>query len=266
VNNRLRDFLAATVGQFPVTVRGGVAKGARWTLYPWRSYWRGTHEPEVQRAIAGLGGGSITGWSCWDLGAHYGLYSVALAMRVGPGGQVAAFEPNPASFARLERHRRMNGLSWLRTYQAAASDRSGGALLLTYGDLGSTSTHLRYDDEAESARSAPISIRSLRLDELVESGELRPPNFVKVDVEGHGHHALEGMGSVLARSRPVLIVGFHSQAEAEGVLNILRPLGYSWVPIGTAPSGPGSLVGGDYLFTPQPFPRPSRSPRATRPS
>jgi len=50
------------------------------------------------------------------LGAHFGLYSVALALRVGPEGQVAAFEPNPVSFARLERHRRMNGLDRLKTY------------------------------------------------------------------------------------------------------------------------------------------------------
>lgn len=63
-----------------------------------------------------LGGGNISGWNCWDLGAHFGLYSVALALRVGPEGQVAAFEPNPVSFARLERHRRMNGLDRLKTY------------------------------------------------------------------------------------------------------------------------------------------------------
>jgi hypothetical protein len=146
LNTRLRSFLASTLGLFPVRVRGGIAKGTRWTLYPWASYWRGTHEPEVQRVIEGLGGGSMAGWSCWDLGAHFGFCSVALSMRVGPSGQVAAFEPNPDSFARLERHRRMNRLTWLKTYQAAASDHTGSAELLTYGDLGSTSTHLRYDD------------------------------------------------------------------------------------------------------------------------
>jgi FkbM family methyltransferase len=248
LNASLRSFLGATIGKFPVRVRSGICKGSRWTLFPWSSYWRGTHEPNLQVVVAGLGNGSISGWSCWDLGAHFGYYSVALAMGVGPRGQVAAFEPNPASFARLERHRKMNGLSWLKTYQAAASDRSGGAELLTYGDLGSTSTHLRYDDETQSAKSAPISIRSLRLDELVESGELRPPMFAKVDVEGHGHRALEGMRRLLARSRPILIVAFHSQAEVDGVLNIVRPLGYSWAPIGVPPSEEGSLIGADYLF------------------
>jgi len=249
MNPALRRFVGATLGQIPVTVRVGVAKGAKWTLYPWTSYWRGTHEPAVQAAISGLGGGDIRGWSCWDLGAHFGIYSVALALRVGPQGQVAAFEPNPQSFKRLERHRKLNGLAWMKVYQAAASDADGEAKLLTYGELDSTSTHLSYEGEAEDQASAPIGIRTLRLDDLVKSGELRPPRFIKIDVEGHGHKAITGMAEVLAASRPTMIIGFHSRSEVEGVLGRLRPLGYRWTPIVEPPSDPDSMIGGDYLFT-----------------
>jgi FkbM family methyltransferase len=247
MNPRIRGLVASTAGLIPVRIRSGVAKGARWTLFPWASYWRGTHEPAVQRAIEWLGSGDIRGWSCWDLGAHFGFYSVALALRTGPGGQVAAFEPNPRSFARLERHRWMNHLAWLRTYQAAASDRSGSSELLTYGDLDSTSTHLRYGDETQGRGAAPIGIRTVRLDDLVTSGELRLPRFAKIDVEGHGHRAIEGMRASVAESRPTLIIGFHSKEEVDGVLGILGPLGYRWAPIGQPASG--SMIGGDYLFT-----------------
>jgi len=250
MNAHLRRIVSSSVGLVPVRVRGGVAKGARWTLFPWTSYWRGTHEPEAQRAIEGLGNGDIIGWSCWDLGAHFGLYSIALSLRVGPTGQVAAFEPNPASFARLERHRRMNRITWLKTYQAAASDSAGEAELLTYGELDSTSTHLRYDGETRNSSNAPIAIRTLRLDDLVASGELRAPNFIKIDVEGHGHKALEGMKEAVAKSRPTLIVAIHSPPEADGVLGILKGLGYRWTAI-TAPASDNlALVGGDYLFSP----------------
>ena len=134
-------FLALTGLQYcPVRVRRGVAAGARWTLYPWSAYWRGTHEPALQQALIALG--DIRGWSCWDLGAHYGIYSIGLALRTGQEGAVAAFEPNPVSYARLEHHRRMNGLSNLKTFEAAVSDQAGSADLLTYGDLRSTTTHL----------------------------------------------------------------------------------------------------------------------------
>ncbi len=250
MDSRLRKLIGSTVGLIPVRVQGGAAKGARWTLYPWSSYWRGTHEPAIQEVIVGLGGGTIRGWSCWDLGAHFGIYSIALSLRTGPTGQVAAFEPNPASFARLERHRMMNGLTWLKTYQAAASDQTGDAELLTYGELDSTHTHLRYEGEVRSDQSAPVAIRSLRLDDLVDSGELRAPQFIKVDVEGHGHRALEGMRATIAKSRPALIVAFHSRQEVDGVLGVLRPLGYNWAPIAPQSPNSGSMIGGDYLFTP----------------
>jgi hypothetical protein len=90
----------------------------------------------------------------------------------------------------------------------------------------------------------------LRIDDLVKSGELRPPQFVKIDVEGHGHNALDGMKTVVAESRPSLIVAFHSEQEVRGVLGILEPLGYHWSAIVESTAGPKTLIGGDFLFTP----------------
>jgi len=248
---RLRRLLGATVGRFPVRVRSGIAQGARWTLFPWTSYWRGAHEPQVQAAVCGLGGGDIRGWSCWDLGAHFGIYSVGLAMRAGPGGQVAALEPNPESFARLELHRRMNALGWLRTYRAAAAARTGTAELLTYGDLGSMTTHLPYPDETVGAGAAPLPVRTLSLDDEVDAGRLRAPQFVKIDVEGSAHGALLGMARSLAASRPVLLVALHDDSEALGVLSVLDPLGYDRAPV--APQRAGApMAGADFWFTPRP--------------
>ena len=251
----LRRFIGSTVGLAHVTVRHGIAKGARWTLFPWTSYWRGNHETHVQAAVANLGNGDIRGWSCWDLGAHFGIYSVALALRVGSGGQVAAFEPNPESFARLERHKRMNRLNWLKTYQAAASDRTGRAELFTYGDLGSTSTHLPYEGEAAGKSTRPIGISTVRLDDEVDSRSLRVPQFVKIDVEGHGHRAVKGMRHSIAKSLPTIIVAFHSAMEVDGVLGVLSPLGYKWQVVSLPASNPQSMIGGDYLFTPSGSPQ-----------
>jgi FkbM family methyltransferase len=141
----------------------------------------------------------------------------------------------------------MNRLSWLKTYQAAVSDRSDSLDLLTYGDIHSTTTHLAYENETGGAATKPISVSSVRLDDLVYQGEILAPNFVKIDVEGHGHKALHGMSATVEASRPLLIVAFHSQPEVDGVLAILKPLGYRWSPIGE--STQNSMIGGDYLFT-----------------
>ena len=204
----------------------------------------------MQDAVCRIGGGNIRGWSCWDLGAHFGLYSVGLARRVGPSGKVAAFEPNPASFRKLELHRKANDVPWLKTFQAAASDSSGSAELLTYGFADSTDAHLAYRNETLGAACAPISIRTIRLDEEVASGNLTLPQFVKIDVEGHGHKALAGMRDSIGRSRPIFMIAFHSADEVDGVLSILEPLGYRRETLAAPASHPETLVAGDYLFTP----------------
>lgn len=250
------------LGLIPVRVRSGIAAGARWTLFPRTSYWRGTHEPELQPAFLALGGGDILGWVCWDVGAHYGLYSIGLARRVGPTGQVAAFEPDPRSFARLERHRRMNRLAWLKTYCAAVSDHDRGAELYTYGQLGITTTHLPYDNEARTAKVGALQVATVRLDDLVERGEIRAPRFVKIDVEGHGHHVIDGMRRTLAGALPILIVEFHSEPEIRGVMSALQPLRYTWRHVSHPEPCPVPTVG-NYLFTP-PEPPPA-TPRNSAP-
>ncbi len=246
-------FLAFTGLQYwPVRVRRGVAAGARWTLYPWSAYWRGTHEPALQQALIALG--DIRGWNCWDLGAHYGIYSIGLARRAGPEGTVAAFEPNPISYARLERHRRMNGLSTLKTFQAAVSDHAGSADLLTYGDLRSTTTHLAYENETLGKETQPLGVQTLVLDELVAGGQLRPPQFIKVDVEGHAHKTLAGAMRTLCDHRPILIVAFHSEPEVSGVMALLEPLGYDRSTISTDSGSTDAVIGHDLLFKPRPRP------------
>jgi len=221
-----RFLLWSRLAWLPLRVRRGFLAGCWWSFYPWTSYWRGTHEPAIQQRLAGLG--AMQGWSCWDLGAHFGFYSVGLARRVGPTGEVAAFEPNPLSFRRLEYHRRLNRLAWLKVYSAAASDQSGQTELYTYGELHSTTTHLRYEGETRVAACAPLVVKSIRLDDLVAAGILRPPDFVKIDVEGHGHRALAGMHATVARHRPHLLCALHSPNELTGMQAILAPLGYDW--------------------------------------
>ena len=239
------QFLRLTRLEYlPVRVRRGLPAGARWTLYPWTSYWRGGYEPEVEKAIIGLG--DLTGQVCWDLGAHYGYYSVGLALRTGPTGQVAAFEPFPASFARLERHRQMNDLGWLRAFPFAVSDTGGESRLITSG--GETVNHLAYDGEVPTAATPTIGIRTARLDDLVAAGEIRAPDFIKVDVEGHGHRALAGAIQTLRAKRPVILMGFHSGMEVAGAEALLGPLGYKFTPVGR--NNPPDRVGADYLILP----------------
>lgn len=228
-------FLQFTgLAHLPVRVRGGLAKKARWTLYPWTSYWRGTHEPELQKFLEHME--DMTGWCCWDLGALYGLYSIGLAMRTGPSGQVAAFEPNPVSYVRLARHVAMNHMPWLRSYRAAVSDHAGTAELYTYGQTESTTTHLAYEGETRQESCRPLKVEIVCLDEMVNRGEIRAPNLIKIDVEGHGHKALAGAKNAILKRQPIIVAALHGSAEAHGIRTLLTAIGYQeqrlpWSPV-----------------------------------
>ena len=113
----------------------------------------------------------------------------------------------------------------VRLYRAAVSDRVARQELIV-GEPGATFNHLRYEDEVAHSGEKTISIESVVLDELVARGEIRPPVLVKVDVEGHGARALAGARQTLAAHHPVLVMSFHSHAEANDTRALLEPLGY----------------------------------------
>lgn len=225
IKSLLREWICGTPLQYiPVTVKKGLARGAKWTLFPFSAYWRGNTEMDIEAAIRCYG--SIRGMTCWDLGAHFGIYTVGMAMAVGSEGQVVGFEPNPVSFDRCKRHVQMNSLNWAKLYNAAASDSDDLGKLFVGRGSAATTSHFAYEDETCNEKAAQIQVKKVIIDHLVERGEIRPPDFVKVDVEGHGAHAIKGASRTIARHRPIIVMSFHSEQELAGTRAILEPLGY----------------------------------------
>jgi FkbM family methyltransferase len=213
------------ISRFPVKVRKGVAKGAWWTLYPSSSYWRtGGGHPAIDQVIMNYA--CKPGGVAWDLGAHFGIYTVGMARHVGDAGQIVAFEPDAISRARLELHISRNKLRNVVVVAAAASSTGGEAFLLQYGAFGNTTSHLAFPGENTSAVPLKASIPCVAIDDLVADGKIRLPQFVKIDVEGHGGKALEGMRHSLLKSRPVILMAFHEGAENTETAAILKDLNY----------------------------------------
>jgi hypothetical protein len=62
-----------------------------------------------------------------DCGANLGVYTLLASVRVGSGGHVAAFEPVPATFARLTHHLRLSGCANVSAHPIALGARTGVA-------------------------------------------------------------------------------------------------------------------------------------------
>jgi FkbM family methyltransferase len=210
----------------PVRARAGLIRGSRWTLCPFTSYWRGTSDREAVRWVDRF---VRPGGVAWDLGAHFGLYTVGMATRVGAAGQIVAIEPDPSAYARCCRHVRMNRLEWVRVFPVAASSTNGSIALVFDEAPGSPSSRVTH------VTGAGLTLPCARLDDLAKKEGLRAPDFIKVDVENHGAEALNGAMDTLASARPSLLMSFHSADELAGTKAILAPLGYTVLSLEGAP-------------------------------
>lgn len=125
---------------------------------------------------------------CLDVGAHVGFYTLHFAKRVGSGGSVFAFEPDPRNFARLSENARLNGFSsFVHAHQAAVTKRDGPVTFWqsTNSAWGSLT---RFEDIAVM----PISTEGITLDTFLSQSALKRVDVLKADVEAGEFELLEG--------------------------------------------------------------------------
>lgn len=178
-------------------------------------YWLGSYELRKRLAFESeINPGSVV----YDIGANAGYFSLLAAVLTGPTGQVYAFEPLPRNVNFLRRHIALNKLDQIEVIEAAVSDHEGEAFF----DLGASTAmgHL--------AKSGEIKVRSVTLDEMVASGHLQPPNYIKVDVEGAEYEALSGARSLLKKYHPILFLDTHNRKAHDLTMALLKELGYSF--------------------------------------
>lgn len=159
-----------------------------------------------------------------DCGANQGLYALYGASIVGPAGRVVAIEPQPYAVAALRKSIAANGFAQLTAIEAAVSDQSGVA---SFG-VGEepVSASLFKNAPAESS----LMVRTVTVDEIVESQSLERVSFIKLDVEGAELQAIRGATRTLTRDHPTIVFeAFDITSEdALAVWRLLETLGYEF--------------------------------------
>jgi FkbM family methyltransferase len=155
-----------------------------------------------------------------DVGANLGFYSALFAAQVGPRGRVVAFEPSPRVFAKLRATIARNRLDQVVGVNCGCGSAAGEAVLhQVSASTGSGSL------VAGAAAGETVEIR--RLDDIPEARE-RPPQLIKIDVEGFEPEVLAGARAILAEHRPLLYVelcGEYAESSVRSVA-LLDELGY----------------------------------------
>lgn len=120
-----------------------------------------------------------------DIGAHHGAYAIVLGkMLQKTGGKVIAVEPNPISFAVLERNVKLNGLdSTIICERVAVSDQAG-KMNISLEDVQSGISN------QESSGSVSVDVITLKM--LMEKHNISHVDVLQIDVEGAEIPVLNG--------------------------------------------------------------------------
>ena len=123
------------------------------------------------------------GMTAIDIGANLGVYSLPMALRVGPSGRVFSYEPGGEARALFEQSRALNDLGNLEIIGAAVSDsdREGHLAL-------ASSSELRALDTGGSGE--PVHITSLDAEGPARAWSA--VDFIKIDAEGEEERIVTG--------------------------------------------------------------------------
>lgn len=164
------------------------------------------------------------GMLLFDVGAHYGLFSLAAAHF---GGQAVAVDPSAMAIRMIARQIALNhAADKIRTLHAAVSDKSGVLQMLGSGVFSEGYFKLA----AGRSASELTEIRAVTIDEMTQ--EFGAPTHIKIDVEGHEASALHGGRETFTRHAPTLFLELHNQMVAadggdpNAALDELQSVGY----------------------------------------
>jgi FkbM family methyltransferase len=173
------------------------------------------------------------GMTVLDIGAYYGLYTLAASVQVGREGRVIAFEPSPHQMKRLRLHLLLNRSKNVRTETMALGRVEGDGTLFSVPGGAAGFSSLRRPSLVPAVQSIPVRI--MTLDGYLRRHSIETVDLIKIDVEGGELDVLKGAEKLLQQElRPVILCELQDvRAEAWGhtakdASDYLEGFGYQW--------------------------------------
>ena len=171
----------------------------------------------------------LAGKTVYDVGAYEGVFTLFFASRVGPGGRLITFEPNPRSCARTMENVRLNGFTNVSVRQLGLGATAMRAMLVFPTDEAARGSLVdNIQDQIRHEKSvAAVEVEIDSLDHQIATG-LPEPDFVKIDVEGLERDVLQGMRDTIIRRRPALYIEIHGATPDLKLANVTSVIEFLW--------------------------------------
>jgi FkbM family methyltransferase len=157
-----------------------------------------------------------SGMAVVDIGANLGWFTAHLALLVGGGGRVDAFEPRSDLMDLLTKTIAENRLTNVTTHNLALADQNSyGQVIWSVHDVNPGGTNLVFSDFAmPGIITQPIIVKTL------DTWIPHRVDFIKIDVEGSELLVFKGAERILANDRPLILVEINPS-------NLMRTSGVS---------------------------------------
>ena len=150
------------------------------------------------------------GMTVIDIGAHIGLYTIAMGKIVKDSGKIYSFEPTPATFKVLQKNIHLNEMSNIvRPLNKAVSDTEG---MTTFYISDTDVCNANSLASNFNNKGTGINVILTSIDKLVETEKLSFIDIIKIDAEGAEYSVLKGSEKTLRKFRPKIILGLHPKS------------------------------------------------------
>lgn len=195
---RLAAVLFEELRSYPIhlDLRPGIRIKADLRESVWYPLWRYSHYPhQLGEDLLSL---SLLkeGHTVWDIGANIGYTTLIFAGAVGIEGRVIAFEPSVKAFRHLQRT--VGEYKNIQPINLALSDFIGTIRFADASSLDLSKVLIPSDNGG-------YEVICTTLDQWMASYGGPPPNFIKIDVEGHEAAVIKGANMVISEYCPTIL-------------------------------------------------------------
>jgi FkbM family methyltransferase len=164
----------------------------------------------------------------YDVGAHIGSHTLALAKLDAKRVTVRSFEAQRQLYYMLCGNVAINGLRNVHCHHAAVSDSTGALLSVQLPDYDAPGNfggvELIPPERSDNFGMNKVhseTVSTLILDEFEEE-----VHFIKMDIEGMEDRALRGAKKTFGRHKPTCIIEIH-KTDQNAVIDFLKAFGYA---------------------------------------
>ena len=168
--------------------------------------------------------------TCYDIGAHYGVYTVVFA-KLASHGAVHTFEPVSHLSAAIEQTLAKSQLNNVTLHRMAMANQSG-TMTLRYASSAAGDDSMAYLEKYGGVNTPRSQVQYAHFEQTtvpctaLDLVTAPPPQFIKLDAEGAEVAILRGGLKLLQAAKPRLLIEIHGVDLALQCAQLLGSIGY----------------------------------------